>query len=96
MSYFQLIEVKTTRYDDLMKLHEVWRSETEGERTAIRQWICRDRDRADTYMFIVEFPSADAAAVNNELPATGRIAARMAELTSSPPSFRNLDVLRHD
>ena len=45
---------------------------------------------------IVEFPSVEAAAVNNDLPATGRIAQGLAALATHPPSFRNLDLLRHD
>ena len=96
MSYVQIIEIRTDDYDALERLHEQWLAETEGQRTVSREWICRDRDRPDTYLVIVEFPSDEAAAVNNDLPATGRIAAGMMELALEPPTFRNLDLVRED
>ena len=45
---------------------------------------------------IVEFPSVEAAAVNNDLPATARIAEGLAALATRPIVFRNLNLLRHD
>ena len=95
-SYLQIIEVHTDRFDDLEDLHDRWLAETVGERTVLQEWVCRDRDRDDTYVVIVEFPSADAAQVNNDLPATGRIAEGMAKLAKGEPVFRNLDLVRHD
>lgn len=95
-AYFQLIEIHTGDYDGLEQQHETWMAATEGERTVVREWILRDRDRADTYLVMVEFPSEEAAAVNNDLPATAEIASAMAALASDPPSFRNLDLVRQD
>lgn len=95
-SYLQLIELRTDRFEDLERLHERWREETVGERTVLQEWVCRDRDRSDTYVLIVEFPSAEAAQVNNDLPATSRIAEGMAKLAQGDPTFRNLDLVRHD
>ena len=96
MSYFQIIEIRTDDYDTLERHHEEWLASTEGERTVVREWICRDKDRPDTYFVIVEFPSEEAAAVNNDLPATARIGAAMTELALEPPIFRNLDLIRSD
>lgn len=96
MSYMQLIEVESPSYEELMKLHEQWRKDTEGERTVVRDWICEDRDRPGTYLMIVEFPSVEAAAVNNDLPATARIAQGLAALATRPIVFRNLNLRRHD
>ena len=96
MSYIQLIEVESPSYEELMKLHEQWLKETEGARTVVREWICEDRDRPGTYLMIVEFPSVEAAAVNNDLPATAQIAQGLAELATRPIIFRNLNLLRHD
>jgi quinol monooxygenase YgiN len=95
-SYLQLIEVASERVDDFLRLHDEWLAATEGQRTATQVWICRDRDRPATFFVMVEFPSPEAAAVNNDLPATATIAAGMAALADSPPVFRNLDLLRHD
>ena len=96
MAYVQVIEIQT---DDLARLeaaHETWLAATEGQRTVTQEWLLRDRDRPDTYLLIVEFPSAEAAAVNNDLPATAEIAASLAELATAPLTFRNLDLIRHD
>ena len=54
----------------------------------------RDRDRANTYVQIVEFPSYEEAMANSELPDTAEVATRLAELCDGPPTFRNLDVTR--
>ena len=96
MSYLQLIEIESPSYDELLQLHEQWLRDTEGQRTVVREWICEDRDRPNTYIMIVEFPSVEAAAVNNDLPATGRIAEGLAALATRPLVFRNLDLLRQD
>lgn len=94
--YMQLIEVRTDRFEDLEKLHEQWLADTTGRRTSSQEWVCRDRDDEDTYVIIVEFPSADAAQVNNALPATSRIAKGISKLAKEGPTFRNLDLIRHD
>lgn len=96
MGYFQLIEVRTDDFAAFEQLHEQWLAETEGERTVVQEWIFRDRDRPDTYLVMVEFPSVEAAATNNDLPATARIAEGMATLAAEPPGFRNLDLVRQD
>ena len=96
MKFIQVMEFTTSKYDELEALHEQWLADTEGQRTVSAEWICRDRDRPDTYVLIVEFPSHEAAMQNNDLPATAEIAAGMAELADSPPTFRNLDLLRAD
>ncbi len=94
--YLQVIELRTDRFDDLERLHDQWLADTVGERTVAQEWVCRDRDSDDTYVIIVEFPSAEAAQVNNDLPATSRIAEGMAKLAQGEPTFRNLDLVRHD
>lgn len=94
--YMQLIEVQTDRFDELERLHDQWLADTVGERTTNQEWVCRDRDRNDTYLILVEFPSDDAAKINNDLPATARIAEGMGELAIGEPTFRNLDLIRHD
>ena len=62
--------------------------------TATRGVQAQDRDRPNTYVQIVEFPSYEEAMRNSELPETGEIAGRLAELCDGPPTFRNLDVTR--
>ena len=94
MTFIQFIEITTTSRDEVDALVERWRSRTEGRRTASRSTATHDRDRPDTYILIVEFPSYDVAMANSALPETADFAERLAELCDSPPTFRNLDVDR--
>jgi len=55
--------------------------------------ITRDRDRPNTFLWMVEFPSAEDAARNNDLPETAGIAEQMSKLCDSGPIFRNLVLL---
>ena len=55
-----------------------------------------DRDRPDTYVQIVEFPSYEAAMDNSNMPETTEFAERIAKLCNGPLTFRNLDLRRTD
>ena len=88
----QIIEFRTTRPDDVAALVDEWRSQTEGRRTAQRSTLTEDREQADTYIQIVEFPSYEGAMANSALPETAKFAERVAELCVGPITFRNLDV----
>lgn len=92
MTFIQVIEVSTTRPDEVLSLVEEWDAATAGRRTAQRGTFTADRDRPNTYLQIVEFPSYEAAMANSELPETASFAARMAALCDGPMVFRNLDV----
>jgi len=92
VGYIQIIELTTDRPDEVEALIADWRSATEGRRTARRGTFTRDRDRADVYVQIVEFPSYDDAVANSRLPETEAFATRLAGLSQGPVRFRNLDV----
>lgn len=94
MSFIQIIEFTTSRAGELDALLDEWLERTQGKRTATRGVQARDRDRADTHVQIVEFPSYEDAMANSKLPETTELAARLAELCDGPPTFRNLDVAR--
>jgi hypothetical protein len=96
MRFAQIIEFSTTRFDEFERLLDDWLSQTEGSRTATRGIETRDRDRANTYLQIIEFPSYEAAMANSALPATTQSATTMAKLCDAPPIFRNLDILREN
>jgi quinol monooxygenase YgiN len=96
MTFLQIMEVETDDFEGLERLHEQWLAESDGQRTVTREWVTRDRDDPNRYVMIVEFPSYEAAMRNNDLPATARIAEGMARLATSPPQFRNLDLVRAD
>ena len=96
MAFIQIIEYKTSRIDELNAALDGWLEKTKGKRAASRGTQSRDRDAADTYVQIIEFPSYDAAMANSNLPETGEFAAQLAKLCDGPPTFRNLDVLREE
>ena len=96
MKFVQIMEMTTDRFDELEALHEKWLAATEGRRTTQTEWFMRDRDNPNRYLIAVQFDSYDAAMTNNDLPETAEIAAKMAELTSAPTVFRNLDLIRVD
>ena len=96
MGYVQIIELQTSRFEEIDALHETWLAETEGKRTTIRELVVRDRDQQGRYLVIVEFPSYAAAQENNDLPETGRFAEGLVPLLDAPPVFHNLDLVRDD
>ena len=57
-----------------------------------RGTFTKDRDRPDTYLQIVEFPSYDDAMANSALPETAAFAEKLRGLCDGPVRFRNLDV----
>ena len=96
MKFIQIIEFKTKDIDAFSKTVDDFLKETEGTRTATRGIQTQDRDAADTYLQIVEFPSYEAAMKNSNDAATADFAARLAKLCDGPPTFRNLDVMRDE
>lgn len=92
--FVQVIEIRTTKVEEIEELLAGWLAQTEGIRKAQRGTFTRDRDRPDVYVQIVEFPSYQEAMANSSLPATAEFAQKLAELCDAAPTFRNLDVLR--
>ena len=96
MSFIQIIEYKTSRIDELNAALDGWLEKTKGRRAATRGVQTQDRDAADTYVQIIEFPSYEEAMANSNLPETSEFATQFAALCDGPPTFRNLDVLREE
>ena len=92
MAFVQIIEIETTEPDEVEALVGEWRAKTEGARKAQRGTFTKDRDRPDTYVQIVEFPSYEDAMANSELPETASLAEKLRKLCNGPLVFRNLDV----
>jgi hypothetical protein len=92
MPFIQVIEITTTRPDEVEALVDEWRAKTEGRRTAQRGTFTQDRERPNTYVQIVEFPSYEDAMANSGLPETAAFADRLGQLCEGPLLFRNLDV----
>jgi hypothetical protein len=96
MAFVQVIEMTTTRVAEIEELMDQWLAATEGRRSAHRSLLTKDRERPDTYVQVVEFPSYEEAMANSALPETAAIAQKLAALCVSGPTFRNLDVVRAD
>ena len=96
MAFVQIIEISTTRPEEIQELVEERSARTEGRRTVDRPALTRDHDGPGTYAQIVEFPSYQHAMTNSGLPETGEFAEKLARLRGGPPVFRNLGVRRAD
>jgi quinol monooxygenase YgiN len=91
--FIQIIEMSTSRIDEVEAAVSEWREKTVGKRTAQRGTLTSDRDAQNRYVQIVEFPSFEAAMANSELPETAALAEKLAALSDGPAAFRNLDVV---
>jgi hypothetical protein len=96
MSFVQIVEFNTSRFEEIQALEDEWRKKTAGKRASARITVCKDRDRDDRYLVIAEFPSYEEAMRNSDLPETDETSRRMAELAAGPVGFTNLDVLSVD
>jgi len=92
MAFVQIIEFITTRTDDVEALARECESQTAGRGTAQRGTFTKDRDRPNTYVQIVEFPSYEDAMAHSDLPETVAFAERLTRLCDEPMVFGNLDV----
>ncbi|MFI1969559.1 ester cyclase [Streptomyces cinnamoneus] len=96
MTFLQVIDCKTSRFDDMDRLMDDWVTATEGKRTATHSIVGRDRSAGDHYVEIIEFPSYEEAMKNSNLPETNRIFEEMVALCDGLPSFTDLDVVRDE
>ncbi|WP_367134660.1 MULTISPECIES: ester cyclase [Streptomyces] len=96
MTFVQIIDCRTSRYEDMNRLMDDWVAATEGKRTATHAIVGKDRAQDGHYVEIVEFPSHEAAMRNSKLPETDRIFAEMAALCDGVPAFTDLDVVRDE
>ena len=92
MGFIQIIEYETDRPDEMMALGNENMDGASGPPPFTRLAVTQDRDNPNRYLTIVEFPSYEAAMENSSRPEIGEFAARLAELSDSPPTFYNLDV----
>jgi hypothetical protein len=92
--FIQIIELQTSRFDDVEALGKEIRSRLDdgSASSPTRGTIVADRDRPGVYLNIVEFDSYEAAMENSNRPETADFAARLGKLCDAPPKFYNLDV----
>lgn len=92
MSFIQIIEHETDRAAEIdATMRDAMRTSM-GEPAFTRLEHTQDHDNPHHFMTIVEFPSYDAAMENSSKPETDEMARHLAELCTSGPDYRNLDV----
>jgi len=89
--FVQIIEIKTSRIDEVDALIEEMRSRG-GPMPMARATMTADRDRPGYYLSILEFDSHEEAMENSTKPETTEMSGRLASLCDGPPTFHNLDV----
>jgi hypothetical protein len=90
--FVQIIEIQTSRIDEVDALLEELRSQ--GPMPMQRATMAADRDRPGFYLNLLEFESYEQAMENSNRPETGEMAGRLAALCDAPPKYYNLDVRR--
>ena len=96
MTFVQLIDCRTSRFDEMDRLMDTWVEQTKGKRTATHAVVGKDRSDASHFIEIVEFPSYEEAMRNSNLPETDRIFREMVALCEEMPTFTDLDVVRDE
>ncbi|MFD5267132.1 ester cyclase [Streptomyces sp. NPDC058335] len=96
MTFVQLIDCRTSRFDEMNRLMDTWVEQTKGKRTATHALVGKDRSDASHFVEIVEFPSYEEAMRNSNLPETDKIFQDMVALCDEMPTFTDLEVVRDE
>ncbi|MGW2938535.1 ester cyclase [Streptomyces sp. NPDC001156] len=96
MTFVQLIDCKTSRFDEMNQLVDTWLEQTGGKRSARHSLIGKDRSDASHFVEIVEFPSYEYAMRTSRLPETDQIFRDMTALCDGMPTFTDLDVVQDE
>jgi quinol monooxygenase YgiN len=96
MKFAQLIEFRTNQIDTFNANLDAWKIKTEGRRIPHVAVLRRDRERENTYLFLVEFASQEAAMENSGNPEVGEFVAALTAICEGPLTYRSLDVLREE
>jgi len=93
MSFIQIIESSTKKFDELQALGDEFFQATEGKRTLKRSLLTRDRNDPDRYLIIAFLDSYESAMENSNLPETAAFAEKQMSLLDGPPNFFDLEVI---
>jgi len=93
MAFIQIIEMRTTKFDEIQKLSDEFFAATEGKRTVKQSFVTRDHNDPDRYLVIVFFDSYESAMENSNLPETAAFADKQTSLLDGAPTFFDLDVI---
>ncbi len=93
MEFVQIIEYQTSKPDELRAVGDEFGAMRGDAADGPQVTVTKDRDRENTYLTIVRFPSYEAAMENSQREDTSEMAAKMMALCDGQPTFRNLDVV---
>jgi len=96
MAFVQIMDMHTSKFDEIDALEREWRAATEGKRTLRRVLVTRDRDDAEHYVILAFFDSYESAMTNSDLPETTAFGEKQAALVDGPIAFTDLDVVRDE
>ncbi|MER5435590.1 ester cyclase [Streptomyces sp. NPDC002588] len=96
MTFVQLIDCRTSRFDEMDRLMDTWVEQTRGKRTATHAVVGKDRSDGSHFIEIVEFPSYEEAMRNSNLPETDKVFRELVALCDEMPTFTDLDVVRDE
>jgi hypothetical protein len=93
MKFVQIVEMPTSRFDEIRKVGDEWEAAIGDDRKAGQRVTCQDRDQPGRYLEIAFFDSYEEAMENSNHPVTQAFAGKLADLLDGPVVFHNLDVL---
>jgi hypothetical protein len=93
MGFVQIIEFRTSNFDEMQKIGNDWEAAAAGDRKSRRRVLCQDRDDPGRYVNVVFFDSYEEAMENSNLPVTQEFSQKLMALADGPPTFYNLDVV---
>jgi hypothetical protein len=94
VSFIQVIDMYTTKFDEIQALDEEWLRATEGKRTLRKAIITRDRNHPNHYVVFAFFDSYELAMINSNLPETDAFGEKQNALLEGPMQFTDLDIIQ--
>jgi hypothetical protein len=93
MAFVQMMEARTSKFEEIMALEQEWLDATEGRRTLRRTVVGRDREDPKRYVILAFFDSFESAMENSNLPETSEFGRKQGALLDAPMTFVNLDII---
>jgi hypothetical protein len=93
MAFVQIMDLRSSKFDEIQALDREWERATEGKRTLRRSIVARDRSNPEHYVVLAFFDSYESAMENSNLPETGDFATRIAKLVDGAMGFTDFDIV---
>jgi quinol monooxygenase YgiN len=93
MSFVQVIDYKSSKPDEIHRIHDEWTEATKGKRRAKRLLLAKYHDDPSSFCEIVFFDSYEDAMKNSQLPETKEFAKRLKNAIDGEPTYFDLDVV---